>query len=79
MLIADIVMPKMNGHLMAKAMAPDRPDMRVLYISGYSDEVIAHHGVLDSEVDLLSKPFTPDAFLLKVREVLDRAPLTKIV
>jgi two-component system cell cycle sensor histidine kinase/response regulator CckA len=69
--VVDVVMPEMSGPDFIKQIAPQRPDMRVLYISGYTDEAIVHHGIAESGVAFLQKPFMPDALAAKVREVLD--------
>jgi CheY-like chemotaxis protein len=70
MLITDVIMPGMTGKEVAGRVAELRPGIKVLYISGYSGEVIAHRGVLDAGVDYLPKPFTPDTLTAKVHEML---------
>jgi DNA-binding response OmpR family regulator len=66
-------MPGMNGRELAERLTIDYPALGVLYLSGYTDEAIAHHGVLEAGIELLHKPFTPDALARRVREVLDKA------
>jgi signal transduction histidine kinase/CheY-like chemotaxis protein len=73
LLITDVVMPDMSGRDLADRLTEDSPDISVIYMSGYTADVIAHRGVLEAGVDFLSKPFTRDVLTLKVREVLDRA------
>jgi PAS domain S-box-containing protein len=74
LLITDIVMPGANGRELAERLAQRRPGLRVLFVSGYTEDTIAHHGVLDPDRPLLSKPFTAEALTRKVRELLDRPP-----
>jgi len=71
LLLTDVVMPGMNGRVLAEHLLAGQPGMEVLYMSGYTDSFIAGHGVLDPETHLLHKPFTEEVFLRKVREVLD--------
>ena len=71
LLITDVIMPIMSGNELAQFLARSRPAMRVLYISGYTGDVIARHGVLDAQTNLLEKPFTRSSFLTKIREVLE--------
>jgi signal transduction histidine kinase len=68
--VVDVVMPEMSGPDLIRQIAPLRPDMRVLYISGHTEEAIAHHGIPESGA-FLPKPFLPDTLAAKVREVLD--------
>jgi len=71
LLLTDVVMPLVNGRQLAQRMTAAGPQMRVIYMSGYADDVIAYHGILDESTTLVQKPFSPAALLIKVREVLD--------
>jgi two-component system, cell cycle sensor histidine kinase and response regulator CckA len=75
LLVTDVVMPAMSGRALAQELSKARPALRVLFMSGYTDDAIIHHGVLEAETPFLSKPFTAGDLTWKVREVLDqRAP-----
>ena len=71
LLITDVVMPGMNGRKLAQRAEEFCPSAKVLYMSGYTDNAIVHHGVLDEGIAFLQKPFTLKSLSLKVREVLD--------
>lgn len=71
LLITDVVMPKMGGRKTAERLQPLYPQMKVIYMSGYTDNAIAHHGVLEPGLYFIEKPFSPKALARKVRETLD--------
>ena len=71
LLLTDVVMPQMGGRDLAQKVTADRPDLRVLYMSGYTDDAIVHHGVLDPDTHFVGKPLNAVDLTRKVREVLD--------
>lgn len=71
LMLTDIVMPEMNGYKLANRLKLYRPDIKVVYMSGYTDKTIVDRGVLVREANFIEKPFTPESLIRKIREVLD--------
>jgi two-component system cell cycle sensor histidine kinase/response regulator CckA len=71
LLLTDVVMPGLSGRDLAARLVKTHPEARILYMSGYSDDAIAHHGILETGVPFIEKPFGPTALTSKVRDVLD--------
>jgi CheY-like chemotaxis protein len=76
LVVIDVIMPVMGGKMMAEWLKATYPDLKILFTSGYTDDVIAHHGVLDAGVEFLPKPYTPATLTRKVRKLLDAATET---
>ncbi|MBW2610695.1 MAG: response regulator [Deltaproteobacteria bacterium] len=72
LMITDVVMPKMGGRELEEHLCPLRPDMKVIYMSGHTDNTILRHGVLSPEIEFLQKPISSASLKRKVREVLDQ-------
>ena len=71
LLITDVILPEMNGKELAEKLIEFCPDLKVLFMSGYTSNVIAHHGVLDPDVNFIQKPFSIKDLGIKVRNILD--------
>jgi two-component system, cell cycle sensor histidine kinase and response regulator CckA len=73
LVVTDVMMPRMGGKVMADWLKATYPDLKILFTSGYTDDAIAQHGVLEPGVAFLPKPHTPAALARKVREMLDKS------
>ena len=69
-MLTDVVMPNMSGRQLAERLAPIKPNMKIIYKSGSTDDTILRRGIPSSETAFLNKPFTPDSLMRKVRDVL---------
>lgn len=73
-MVTDVVMPGMSGKELAEKLAGERASMKVLYMSGYTDDAIVHHGVLEEGVEFVQKPFSTSDLAHRIREILDSNP-----
>ena len=71
LLITDVIMPEMNGEELARKISQINPEIKILFTSGYTEDVIAPHGVLDRGIHFIGKPYKPNQLASKIREVLD--------
>jgi FixJ family two-component response regulator len=71
LLLTDVVLPKMSGPELAAEVKCVHPEARVLFMSGYTDDAVVRHGLLEAEVEFIQKPYTPAGLIKKVRQVLD--------
>ena len=71
LLLTDVIMPEMDGRELYQNVVATHPAMKVMYMSGYTDDVIVHHGILEEGINFLQKPFTVHGLIQKVRQVLD--------
>ena len=71
LLLTDVVMPGLSGRELAQQLELLRPDIKILYMSGYTDDTVLRHGIQEEKMPFLQKPFVPETLALKVREVLD--------
>jgi two-component system cell cycle sensor histidine kinase/response regulator CckA len=78
-LITDVVMPRLSGRELASQIAAARSDLKVLYISGYTDDSIFRHGVLEGGMEFLQKPFNLRTLAQKIREILDGETATTVL
>jgi CheY-like chemotaxis protein len=79
LILTDVVMPALSGRELADRLKQLRPGIKVLFMSGHTDDAMVHHGVLAKDVEFIQKPFSPDELAIKVRGVLmspGRAPVT---
>jgi len=72
LMLTDVVMPGMDGRELAERLQPLHPEIKVIYMSGYTDDAIARHGILEPGLEFIQKPFSPEGLACKVREVLDK-------
>lgn len=75
LLLTDVVMSPMSGGELVNEIMPRRPDLKVLYISGFPDDAMVQYGINQSQVAFLAKPFTPKALVQKIRSILDAVPV----
>jgi two-component system cell cycle sensor histidine kinase/response regulator CckA len=75
--LTDVVLPRTSGPKLAASLAVTRPELRVLYMSGFTESAVMHHGVLDPGTEFIQKPFSPQALSLKVQEVLRKVAAGK--
>ncbi len=71
LILSDVVMPEMSGAELVERLLPIHPEMKVMYMSGYTDDAVIRHGILEEKVQFLQKPFSPNSLLEKVRSILD--------
>ena len=71
LVLTDVVMPRMGGPELARTLKQQFPDVKVLFMSGYTDDAVVRHGLLEADVSVIQKPYTPTGLARKVREVLD--------
>jgi two-component system cell cycle sensor histidine kinase/response regulator CckA len=76
LVVSDVIMPEMSGPQMAERASALRPHLRTLFVSGYTDDTVVRHGILSAEMEFLQKPYTPRTLAQRVREVLDKPPLS---
>jgi FixJ family two-component response regulator len=77
--VTDVIMPLMGGKVMAEWLKTTYPDLKILFTSGYTDDAITHHGVLETGVEFLAKPYTPAILVRKIREMLDNETGTSLL
>jgi CheY-like chemotaxis protein len=73
LLLTDLVMPRMSGRELAARLSEARPGLKVLFMSGYTDDAVVRHGVLEASVAFVQKPLLPEKLLTRVRDTLDAA------